>query len=611
MSESKSSASQTHSPLRSTVAAVDTRVKLALLVVSAATIATLVVAGLRENIFADWRQLRKQYASLLVNAASDDRGREAARDFEIRLVQNFVPELGAVDRCVTCHAGVQDPRMADAPQPFALHPGHHLEIHDPDKFGCTVCHLGQGRATETQAAHGRVEFWDHPMLQRDLLASSCTKCHIEADLFGRDGLIERAYGHQLSAPAEAIEKGRVLVRESGCLGCHTMHGKGGAAAPDLSTVGNKTRHDFTFTHLAADEPREVGYWMKAHFLEPVRVSPGSIMPAVNTPEEAEALTAYMLSLRRREVGRYFYAKRLQDTAEAPESGRELFMRYCSACHGPDGKGGRVPAVQALTLNNPATLAVASDDFYRRVITTGRRGTRMPAWGEGAGNLSRHEIEKIVEYIRSWEPAGGTSADILASRGDPDRGKASYGRLCTGCHGEGRDRAIEKALAGTAESAVEAIVEGKRAAGMPSWRQLPAQEVSDLLAYMRRLPSLRTTNEPPHGTPTVTELVLAGQARFGQHCAPCHGPNGRGRADGAAHFAPALNNPDFLAAADDGFLFATVALGRPGTAMIPFAAGNGGGPALPPAVIREIVAFVRSWETPARTGAGAKGSSDRQ
>ncbi len=280
----------------------ESRIELWLFVVSMATIAVIVTAALRENFFNEWRPLRTRYSDILAEKATDELGKAAARQFEVRLVQNYLPALNAVDRCATCHAGVQDPRMADQEQPFKTHPGRYLEIHDPEKFGCTVCHDGQGRATETEEAHGRAPFWDYPMLETRYVVTSCTKCHEGQSLFGSDGFIAKASGPETGESAAALlDQGRGLVTTLGCIACHTMNGKGGIIGPELSFVGNKTKHEFDFSHLGAEEPREVGYWLKQHFMNPQRVSPGSKMPPVKQGEDAaDALTAYMLSLQRKE-----------------------------------------------------------------------------------------------------------------------------------------------------------------------------------------------------------------------------------------------------------------------------------------------------------------------
>ena len=76
--------------------------------------------------------------------------------------QILLPELNRVDRCTTCHLAVEDPSYGGYPQPLAYHPLH--EQHPFEKFGCTICHRGQGRATTIADAHGNVPHWDQPML---------------------------------------------------------------------------------------------------------------------------------------------------------------------------------------------------------------------------------------------------------------------------------------------------------------------------------------------------------------------------------------------------------------------------------------------------------------
>src|SRR5208282_4699299 len=98
---------------------------------------------------------------------------------------------------------------------YATHPRLDLFVdanspHSAEKFGCTVCHAGQGSATDFQLAshvpndaaqkerrekeHGwhSSHFWDYPMLQKRFVESSCLKCHHDlADLI-RHGNKEEA-----------------------------------------------------------------------------------------------------------------------------------------------------------------------------------------------------------------------------------------------------------------------------------------------------------------------------------------------------------------------------------------------------------------------------------
>ena len=98
---------------------------------------------------------------------------------EIGIKQLWVQDLDRVDRCATCHLGMKVSALKDAPQPFRTHPKIY---HDVEEFGCTVCHGGQGSATEVQEAHGNVEHWDSPMFPVKYMEASCAKCHKEANV---------------------------------------------------------------------------------------------------------------------------------------------------------------------------------------------------------------------------------------------------------------------------------------------------------------------------------------------------------------------------------------------------------------------------------------------
>lgn len=64
-------------------------------------------------------------------------------------------DIQQVDRCTTCHMGVNSSNYTDAsiPPDFRSHPrrGLLLKAHPVEKFGCTACHQGQGRATNDLA----------------------------------------------------------------------------------------------------------------------------------------------------------------------------------------------------------------------------------------------------------------------------------------------------------------------------------------------------------------------------------------------------------------------------------------------------------------------------
>lgn len=549
---------------------IDRRLKIALLVVSSLTIGAIVVAALQENYFSDWHRYRRQYHELLELKADDEAGRTAAALFDTGVAQNFVPELDTVDRCITCHAGVEDPRMTDVEQPFRKHAGRYLEFHDPAKFGCTVCHAGQGRATTTADAHGHVPHWDWPMLERQYVKSSCSKCHADDSLYGSDGLIEKADAGDYGEFGDwLLADGRWLATERGCMGCHVVDGKGGSLGPDLTFEGEKTRHDLDFSHVDHGIPRTVTAWLEHHFLEPATVSPGSVMPPVRSEKEAVALTAYTLSRRRKLGGAAIYR---QDAGAAEAlDGERLYLRYCAACHGTDGRGSEVPEITSPSLNNEDFLAAADDDFLRMIVSSGRAGTSMPAWRDGAGNLTREEIDHVVAYIRSWEPPGALESDVSSIRGDASQGRAYYRGMCAGCHGADGEGGIGNALRSETFLAIaddrllaRAIINGRPGTAMPSWRHLSAQAVSDLLAYIRswqpEAPSFEEVRASMAGV-TLDRLNAGfGGAIYARNCAGCHGD------DGSGGIGPSLVSDEFLRAVDDRYLYRAIVEGRPSTAM---------------------------------------------
>ena len=97
---------------------------------------------------------------------------------------------------------------------------------------------------------------------------------------------------------------------------------------------------------------------------------------------------------------------------------------------------------------------------------------------------------------------------------------------------------------------------------------------------------------PAQPPKPTNPALArGSELYTKMCAVCHGEHGEGyKADNA----PALNQQDLLAAADDGFLGYTIADGRPGTTMSAWSMARGG--PLADGDIRALIALIRSWQT---------------
>ncbi|UCD58666.1 MAG: c-type cytochrome [Candidatus Hydrogenedentota bacterium] len=219
------------------------------------------------------------------------------------LRQVFLPDANIRDLCTTCHLGVGNPLFTDAPEPFRTHPGKILEQHPVEKFGCTVCHNGQGVGTSTRAAHGLEETWFDPLIPGKYLQSTCIGCH------------ETPYGLE---GADRIEAGRSAFAKYGCYGCHSVRGFENPPkfAPPFEGFRDKL----------SDER-----WMLSWLRTPGKMRPKTIMPAFKlTDEEISHLTAFVLSLKSERD----YPKVDLSTA-SQEDGERLFTELgCKACHSP-------------------------------------------------------------------------------------------------------------------------------------------------------------------------------------------------------------------------------------------------------------------------------------
>ena len=132
-----------------------------------------------------------------------------------------------VDRCESCHMGIREPVKLTAvsmslkgkkpdeyARAFTSHPEPDLlKTHDPDKFGCTPCHQGNGRATTSvEKAHGHYEHWLWPVFSPGNYESGCQICH-SADMV----VVTNDVGW-------VVSEGKDLFRQRGCLGCHRFEG---------------------------------------------------------------------------------------------------------------------------------------------------------------------------------------------------------------------------------------------------------------------------------------------------------------------------------------------------------------------------------------------------
>ncbi|MGQ4877661.1 c-type cytochrome [Billgrantia sp. LNSP4103-1] len=81
-------------------------------------------------------------------------------------------------------------------------------------------------------------------------------------------------------------------------------------------------------------------------------------------------------------------------------GKQVYQRFCSACHGPTGLGDGQAHAAAIFDPGPANLALHGPSHsageYARIVHEGNDASAMPRF---AKKLSEEEIWSVVHYIR--------------------------------------------------------------------------------------------------------------------------------------------------------------------------------------------------------------------
>jgi mono/diheme cytochrome c family protein len=265
-----------------------------------------------KNYFSEWRHYQNQYLSLI-------RGRGDAvtlqRHLQGGIQQIWLPDLGVVDRCTTCHVGLKEASLADvSTQPFRRHP---VIPHKLDEFGCVVCHRGQGAATTVEEAHRSTLAWEQPILPARYVESSCGQCH-------RGTL----------AGTPQLNLGRTLLARYGCVRCHTVK------LPDGGTM-KATDDPPSLSHIVDKTTRE---WIYAWLKDPQAYAASATMPNFKLSDpDARDISAFLIANSTTLAG---------DTATLPLSASKVppdptaaaslyGESFCSSCHAVQNAAGNV------------------------------------------------------------------------------------------------------------------------------------------------------------------------------------------------------------------------------------------------------------------------------
>ena len=238
-----------------------------------------------------------------------------------------------VDRCTTCHQGIDQNVCKDAPQPFKAHSNLDLYVtsasaHPVETFGCTTCHNGLDRATSFQNADHmprdekqrkeweekynwhEEEFLETPMCPVSNIEAGCYKCHNASAEVPK---------------AASLNNGRDLIRLYGCIGCHRIPGYAPRrVGNNLATISGRLTKEWVRKWLAnpkefKSEARLPQFWWTSN-------NSGPQWDKRNAAE-INAVVEYLWSKSNRR------ALAPVHTGGSAAHGKELFESIgCLACH---------------------------------------------------------------------------------------------------------------------------------------------------------------------------------------------------------------------------------------------------------------------------------------
>lgn len=308
--------------------------------------------------------------------------------FRVEIKQIHNPEMNLVDRCESCHLGAREPvlvttRDMEGMKVFTSHPKVELlTLHDPEVFGCSPCHNGNGAATvSTSKAHGNYKHWLWPLYKRENFEAGCLQCH-EADRNLR--------------MAPVLNAGKELFYNRGCWGCHAREGF------DSETRELRDARKMVEDLAASRQNTEI-------VIE--RTVARADRAATN--EEADRLYAQAESMTLSMAHMDTLSQRYRSRID------ELLMEVKT-------QGPNLKEIRAKLRKEWIPVWVSNPHAFRPT-------TKMPRF-----RLQQDEIEAMTAFL--WQ--NGINAPVPAQPpGNPSNGKQLFEtRGCMACHamGEGRD-----------------------------------------------------------------------------------------------------------------------------------------------------------------------------
>lgn len=348
--------------------------------------------------------------------------------------------------CGRCH---YDTNVPEAPR---LSKGRHLM----ERYGCYACHPVRGyeafaadapslATTSMKLRPSWVRSW---LRDPRAIDSNARMPLFRIDPAEGDALIGFLFSLRPSdALVAAVEQasaeppgdagnGEVLFRESRCISCHTVEGKGNDSAPELSKVGSKAARG----------------WLLQFLKDPQSFNPSTRMPAYGfSAGEVRDIVAYLTEELRDFDEPASQEPPLHPSERLVEQGRRVFIKLgCFGCHQVEGLGQQEKIAPELTAI--ADKKVSSLDFGRRddlprtlaawleakltAPSSFAPGLKMPTFSfdqDDTAAIVTNLLSLTAEVVApEYQPAQSTSAGL------PSPPAGEVGRLishyrCLTCH----------------------------------------------------------------------------------------------------------------------------------------------------------------------------------
>lgn len=541
--------------------------------------------------------------------------------------------------CRMCHDGVVELKHAPV-----LTKGKKLFL----KLGCHGCHLVEGYEKIEKVAPSlkRIAKKVNPSwLFRWIKKPKDYLIRTRMPNFGlsdKDALAITAYLINQSdknyqpalefTPNLEAEKGRLLLENIGCLGCHMVNGNGGTFAPDLSMIASKVNGDWIYN------------WM----INPKQYDSKTIMPSFRLSKtEAMQISTYLMTL-----GKQKEIKDLEEKIKSPEliayGEKTIRRRGCFACHEINGmeKEGRIaPELTTFGVKRLLELEFGDSTIDKHweswartklknptAFRTERVLDKMPNFG-----LSDEEINSLTVFLKSLNGMRVPKEYIHF----PERTKYLEEGLqiirkynCRGCHTIGAEGGKLAPLLDYEGARVQTqylfdfLIKPRKIrpprrvfkARMPTFG-FSYEEAVKLVHYFKTYSNVPFIGElsdfkmlsdkstdPDFSSgafvierqqlaqPPADENAAKGYKLFSRYCAACHGHKGKGNGFNAVNLDPPPRDMTdekvvYMAKQKNEYLFKAISLGgkaiEKSARMPPF------GKTLSEKEIWEIIAFVRT------------------